>query len=98
MEAPLTFRKNGFNYTLVSLGQKACIYKQTYTEIPPVSYFEVWKIKEQKEFKIAGKIIPARFWIPGNNDFGKTAWSYRDENKALAKFVELENKPMKKSA
>ena len=90
MEAPATFRKNGFNYTLISLGQNACIYRQTYTEKPPVNYFEVWRIKEQKEFQIGGKTIPAHFWIPGNEDFGSTAWSYRDQQKALAKFAELE--------
>ena len=90
MEAPVNFRKNGFNYTLVSLGQRSCIYEQTYTQKPPVSYFEVWRTKIQKAFVIGGHTIPAKFWIPGNDDFGKTAWVFRDRNRAEKKFAELE--------
>jgi hypothetical protein len=91
MEAPDTFRKNGFNYTLISLGQKACIYEQTYTQIPPVSYFEVFRIREQKAFTINGRDYPAKFQIPGNEDFGNWAWSFRDKDKAVAEFNRLEN-------
>jgi hypothetical protein len=90
MEAPLTFRKNGFDYTLISLGQRSCIYEQTYTQIPPVSYFEVFRIKEQKEFKFNGKTFPAKFRVPGNEDFGNWAWVYRDKDKAIKHFNELE--------
>ncbi len=90
MEAPLTFRKNGFNYTQVSLGIKSAVYEQTYTQIPPVSYFEVFRIKEQKEFTINGITSPAKFRIPGNEDFGLWAWVYRDKEKAIKKFNELE--------
>jgi hypothetical protein len=89
MEAPLTFRKNGFNYTLISLGHNACIYEQLYSK--KVTYFEVWIMKIRKGTEKFGKVYPDSFAIPGNEDFGNWAWTFRDKEKAIAEFNRLEN-------
>jgi len=44
--------------------------------------YEVFKIKIAPEEIVFGKTYPERETYPGNEDFGKTAWCYR--NKALA--------------
>ena len=85
--API-LRKNGFQYNLIAAGNKTFLYEQVYTKT--LSYYEVFKKVIAKETTIAGNFIPEHIAFPSNEDFGKTAWTYRDENKALAKFTELE--------
>lgn len=83
-------RKNGFDYIKIRVGERSCIYAQLYEEKP--IGFEVFIIKVQKESERFGKTFPAKFRFPGNEDFGKWAWSYRSLELAENKFNELEHK------
>jgi hypothetical protein len=103
MTAPDTFRKNGFQYNLILSNSFACIYEQLYSQKTqdtplPISYFEVISlINEKGEERVNkggerfGKIYEDSFPIPGNEDFGTWAWSFRSYDKALLKFNSLEN-------
>ena len=91
---PSILRKNGFEYNLITEGEKSFIYRQLYTK--NVSYYEVFEKRIAKPSKIMGKDIPAHIRFPGNEDFGKWAWSYRNPETAQKKFMELENKSLKK--
>ncbi len=86
---PANLRKNGFDYALVLLGIRSCIYRQYVT--PGIEYYEVFLIQIKPEWNINGKIIPAHEASPGNEDFGKSAWVYRSYEKALQKLKELGN-------
>lgn len=84
----MTLRKNGFTYTQVLRGQRSLIYRQTYTE--NVVYYEVFTIKVRKEGMRFGKIWPEQEVFPGNEDFGKCAWTFRNLESAIKKFEALE--------
>ena len=86
---PPIIRKNGFQYSLVAAGNKSFIYCQEYTT--DVKYYEVLKKVIAKETTIQGKVIPEHIAFPGNEDFGNWAWVYRDKEKAIKHFNELEN-------
>jgi len=88
---PATLRKNGFQYNLITAGNKTFLYEQVYTKT--LSYYEVFKKVIAKETTIAGNFIPEHIAFPGNEDFGKTAWTFRDKEKAIAKFNRLESLP-----
>jgi hypothetical protein len=92
---PLILEKNGFTYTQVLRTGKVFIYRQGVAE--NLNYFEVFtiKIKLQKLFK--GKLIPEREVFPCDEDFGKTAWSYRTSEKAEGKFKNLVEKQRQKN-
>lgn len=83
------FRKNECNYRLYKVGVKSIIYEQLYSK--SVHYFEVFKLKIQKGGERWGKVYEDKMRVPCNEDFGKWAWTFRDEEKAVAKFNELEN-------
>ena len=83
-----TVRKNGFTYTQVCRGARSCVYAQHVT--PSVTYFEVFLIKISREICINGKIIQARERFPSNEDFGYSAWTYRNLARARGKFEVLE--------
>ena len=84
---PQHLLKNGFDYTLVNRDANRAIYKQHVTE--DCQYFEVFKIKKKKAETFKGKLIPEREVFPSDEDFGKTAWSYKMYEKALLKFNSL---------
>jgi len=89
MDTPDDFRKNGSRYIRYKVGMVACIYEQLYSE--KVHYFEVWIMRIRKGREKFGKIYPDIFTIPGNEDFGKWAWTFRDKEKANIEFNRLEN-------
>jgi len=88
------FRKNKQTYTQVKRGKKAVIYQQTNEEGFNVGY-EVFMIKIQKAFGFVVNHYPAREKIPGNEAFGKWAWSVDTEEKALEYFNMIENGTIK---
>lgn len=51
--------------------------------------FEVLIVKVQKEREIFGKTYPTKEVYPGNEDFGVTAWCYKDRKEAEKKFNRL---------
>jgi len=67
-------RKNGYDYYLVERNENYAVYKQT-DETNDIYAFEVFKIKNRKETEIKGRKIEAGEVFPGNEEFGKTAWS-----------------------
>ena len=85
---PPILRKNGFQYNLITAGEKAFIYEQVYSK--GVNYYEVFKKVIAKETTIQGNFIPEHISFPGNEDFGNWAWVYRSKEKAIKKFNELE--------
>jgi hypothetical protein len=89
---PNILRKNGFTYTKILRGERSCIYEQRVAE--NLKYHEVFvvKIKPRQVFE-NGKTYPKREVFPSNEEFGKTAWSFRTLNEALVRFKELVEKP-----
>lgn len=85
-----TLRKNGFDYSLLLRGKKACVYIQRYDE--NIIYYEVFIIKIKPERTFKGRVIEEGEVFPHNEAFGLWAWTYRSYEKAYQKFLELENK------
>ena len=81
--------KNNYTYTQVLKGKRYCLYEQN--GIANMRCFELFKIKISREKNINGLIIESKEQFPKDIDFGKTAWTICDWEKALAKFNELEN-------
>jgi len=52
--------------------------------------FEVFVIKNQPEIILNGIVYPARERWPKDEDFGKSAWSFRSEVLAHKRFNYLE--------
>lgn len=72
-------KKNRFNYKLIERCDKAAIYEQfavdaVTKEVYTVA-FEVFYIKISKATEINGRAILGGEKFPGNEDFGKTAWT-----------------------
>ena len=84
---PIKLRKNGFEYSQVLRNSKKAIYRQTYTE--KMDYFEVFLIKSRPDRNFKGKMILGGENFPGNEDFGKTAWTFRTLEKAIQKFLAI---------
>jgi hypothetical protein len=82
-------KKNGFDYVCILRGLKAFVYVQHQNGLP-VAY-EVFKRKINKDYEIAGVQIEGGESFPGNEAFGKWAWSYKTEADAINKFQDLEN-------
>lgn len=80
-------RKNGFDYVLITRTETKAIYQQSF-EGKTIAY-EVFIVKVIKECTLAGVVIPEHEKFPSDNDFGKTAWSYKDYDSALQKYHSL---------
>lgn len=85
---PVILHKNGFDYSQVLRDEKTAIYCQHVT--PNLEYFEVFKIQTHLERIFKGRTIPAGESFPANEDFGVTAWSYRNLGKAMVKYKSLQ--------
>lgn len=51
--------------------------------------FEVFKVQVSPQSDVFGVTYPEREVYPGNEDFGKTAWCYRNKEKAHQKYMNL---------
>lgn len=51
--------------------------------------WEVFRIKKSKVSIVFGKEYPAREVYPGNEDFGSTAWCFKDEKLAWKRYNAL---------
>lgn len=89
---PEKLRKNGFQYSLVLRGERSCIFQQEVA--PNLTCYEVFLIRIRQEriirIDFQEKLISAREVFPSNEDFGQSAWAYRDYNKAFERYLELE--------
>lgn len=86
---PEILRKNGFTYFLVQRSPQKAIYRQTYENVPIA--FEVFSIRVRGiQFShILNKSLPPAERFPSNEDFGRTAWSYRTLEDAMRKYEEI---------
>ena len=82
------FKKNGYNYSLLSRNESTALYKQLNgTDI--VGY-EVHKLRTSKARDIKGKHYPSKEILAGNEDFGTYGWSYSQYDDALVKYNEVQ--------
>lgn len=95
--------KNGYEYTQIDRNAKAAIYEQKVEKeingnVGEIVGYEVFKIIVGKAYSLVQKHgnkkgevynYPAAEKFPGNEDFGKWAWSFTTKNMAMAKFKEL---------
>lgn len=84
------FRKRGFFYKLLIVGKKSVIYEQ-YSGREIVSY-EIHKLYFRKPREFKGRIYYTTNRFPGDEDFGKWAWSIRNKDRAFQKFEALEKR------
>ena len=80
---------NGYTYVQVLNGKRTYVYEQR--GISNKRYFEVFIKINLEPKEIMGKKYPEREVFPKNDDFGISAWTYCDYNKAIEKYNELEN-------
>jgi len=88
MNAPKSFKKNGFTYNLIKEKTPFTIYEQRNKEGVSLG-FETIILRERRERNINGSIIRAGVWLPANEDFGRRAWSYQKRENAEKKYEEL---------
>ena len=86
---PQNLTYNHYGYTQVLKGKRYCLYEQR--GVANMRCFELFEIKVLEPMELNGKYYEEREVFPKNEDFGKTAWTICDYDKALAKFNELEN-------
>lgn len=90
LSLPTKVRKNGYIYTQVLRNGRCAIYEQT-TGQKTIAY-EVFIIQIQRERNFKGEIFPRKEKFPSNEDFGYSAWSIKDRQKAISKLLELTTK------
>lgn len=73
----------GMTATLIERTDKKAIYKR-WDDV-----WEVFRIKTVKEKEIFWKVYPAHEVYPGNEDFGATAWCFKDEELARRRYEVL---------
>lgn len=88
IRVPEILNYHGYTYIQVCRGSRSCVYRQTYGK--KTQGFEVFIIRKQKEVILNGKVYPARERFPKDEDFGKTAWTFRTLEQAMTKSNELE--------
>jgi hypothetical protein len=92
---PQEKKKNGYNYHLVKRSEHAAIYNQVHPDYPDVSAYEVFKIVITKPTVLIDRRTnkeypqPAKEKFPGNEDGGKTLWTYITLESAEKKFEEI---------
>ena len=93
---PMEYPLYGNKFKQIKKTDKAVIYA---AEEGDSTIYEVFCVKVAKAtvIKMNNSTIPARERIPGNEDFGKWAWTTRSEERANAIFEEIEQglRPMK---
>ena len=80
---------NGYTYVRVLSGKRTYVYEQR--GVSNMRCFEVFEKNTLEPKEIMGKKYPKREVFPKNDDFGITAWTYCDYNKAIEKYNELES-------
>jgi len=87
-QLPTELRKNGFNYKLVCRTDRKAVYCQYVNT--NLQYYEVFIIRKHGDIEIAGNKLEAAEQYPGDNDFGKTAWTCQTLEKAMERYNNLE--------
>jgi hypothetical protein len=100
---PTTKTKNGYIYSLVKRSSNAAVYEQKVEKeingtVGKTVGYEVFNVIVGKPYSLVQKHgnkkgevynYPAAEKFPGNEDFGKTAWSYSKKESAMEKFEEI---------
>jgi len=88
-----TIKRGVFEYTQVQRNENNAIYAQRIAESGTLVGHEVFRINQYPEREIMGNVIAAHEAMPGDNQFGVSAWSTgTDVNRAIAKY-NLINQP-----
>ncbi len=87
---PEEIRKNSFIFRFVKRGERAIMYEQYDPEFDSTIAWEVFKRKIDKPKIVFGIQLNEREIFPGNEDFGKWAWSIRNLEKANTIFNDIE--------
>lgn len=90
-------KRNGFFYHQLNRTAHTALYSQNIDVCPPPIAFEVFRILERPSREMPlkyGKVkqLEASEKFPSNEDFGKTAWTFKNLESAKQKFRELEAK------
>jgi len=84
------FYSKGFCFKLVRRAGFVALYERWRRSCPEkVIHYEVVIITPRKSYMLAGITIPAREYYPSSEEWGSKGWTYRDEDQARAKFVDL---------
>ena len=86
---PRELKKDGFTYTQLLRGGRSCIYEQQVSS--KTRRYEVFLIKVRPARKVFANFSPEHEKFPGNEDFGKWAWSCFTYEQALKRFNGLED-------
>ena len=78
----------GFEYVLHKRSDRIALFSQLWDGI--FLGYEVVIYKYYPERIIKGRLLKERFAHPKDEDWGDYGWTYKDPNKAEAKFRELE--------
>jgi len=92
-ELEKVIRKNGFDYHLHTRGENAFIYEQkgeNWKDETVTFAFEVFRKIVDPEKEVFNTVYPIRERFPANEDFGKWAWTIKEEEKAIERFNLLE--------
>jgi len=87
---PEEIRKNTYLYKFYKRGERAMMYEQIEPSTGQTVGFEIFKRKIDKPKVVFGIQLNEREIFPGNEDFGKWAWSITDEVRALERFNLIE--------
>jgi len=68
-------RKNGYDYYLEERNEYCAMYRQYDSDLDLIHAYEIFKIKIRKETKIKDNVIEGGEVFPGNEEFGKTAYT-----------------------
>ncbi|MFO7923671.1 MAG: hypothetical protein R6U58_08270 [Bacteroidales bacterium] len=85
---PKQLRKNGYGYTQVKRGRRACLYEQSIKG--KIVGYEVFLPHISPARQVFGKFYPEREAYPADEDFGYTAWAFTRWNNALTCYNQLE--------
>lgn len=84
-----TITKSIFTYNQLQRNDNVALYEQRLTETGTLIGHEVFFINKYPEREIMGNVINAHEALPGDNQFGVSAWSVgRDIDRAWDKYNE----------
>jgi len=98
---PEIFRKYGYTFRRLHARPEGFIYAQKNENTGKYIAFEVFarRTAPKRSATIVGNtvVFPARELYPSSSDFGKWAWSFMTEEKALEKLEEISEKARAKA-
>jgi hypothetical protein len=92
---PLTFRKDGFDFTQLQRLGDWCLYSKTKTGFKS-TFFEVMRILTHDGREIAGQKIEPAEYLPGNESWGNYGFSF-SQREVATRFLEAKAGETKQS-